>query len=182
MAGSNELELSRSDKTESIIKNCQIVLIAFISANIVGFAILLNVVTYRDSEIKRKAAFTTAGHLESYGLVFTGVCLFVNVFWLINRLKKKQSLSKNADSAAFNKEICILWVILSTFSITYFIRVIWSGFVVPHLSDEYYWILLEILLGLLYDLIPVTLVLFLHLRNFREKNEAQNELRKMTGG
>ena len=132
------------------------------------------------SEKHRKEIYPTFGTIESFLLLFTGACLFVNVFWLVSRLKKKQSLGSNVENANFNKEIRVLWVILSTFSVTYVIRGSWSEFVVPHLSDWYGWSLLQILLGILFDLIPITLILVLHLKNFRKKDVADNELRKVT--
>ena len=129
---------------------------------------------------QRSDIYPTYGTIESFVLLFTGACLFANVFWLVNRLKKKQSLGSNVENANFNREIRVLWIILSTFSVTYVIRGSWAEFVVPHLSERYGWSLLQILLGLLFDFIPITLILVLHLKNFGKKNVAANELRKVT--
>ena len=181
MSGSNELELSKSDNSECIIKYSKVIIITFITANIIGFAIYFNIADYHMTKSYRENIYPTCGTIESFVLLFTGVCLFINVFWLINRLKKKkQSLGLNVESANFNKEICILWIILSTFSVTYVIRGTWPEFIVPHLSDWYGFTLVQILFGILFDLIPITLILVLHLRNFREKNVAHNELRIIT--
>ena len=180
MSGSNELELSKNDNTECIIKYSKVIILTFITANIIGCTIFFYLANYRMTESHRKEINPIFGTIESFVLLITGVCLFINVFWLINRLKKKQSLGSNVESANFNKEICVLWIILSTFSVTYVIRGLWTEFGVPHLSDWYFWTLLEILLGILYDFIPVTLILVLHLRNFSEKNVAHNEIRKLT--
>ena len=39
---------------------------------------------------------------------------------------------------------------------------------------------MEVLLGILFDFIPIMLILVLHFRNFRDKDIASNELRKRT--
>ena len=124
MSGSNELELSKSDNTECIIKYSKVIIITFITANVIGFAIYFNVADDRMTKAHRKDMYSTCGTIESFGLLVTGICLFVNVFWLVNRLKKKQSLGSNVESANLNKEICILWIILSIFSVTYALRAI----------------------------------------------------------
>ena len=124
MSGSNELELSKSDNSECIIKYSKVIIITFITTNIIGFVIYFNVVDYHMTESYRQELYFTCGTIESCVLLFTGVCLFVNVFWLVNRLKKKQSLGSNVESANLNKEICILWIILSIFSVTYALRAI----------------------------------------------------------
>ena len=54
--------------------------------------------------------------------------LFLCVFFLINRLKKKkdQLTSSQVDKEFFNKEICTLLAILIIFSSTYMLRSLWD--------------------------------------------------------
>ena len=67
-----------------------------------------------------------------------GSILIIEVFWLINRLKKKREQVFTGDGRAnFNKEICVLWMILGTFSMSYLIRGVWDTFVWARLGKKY---------------------------------------------
>ena len=61
---------------------------------------------------------------------------------------------------------------------TYLIRGFWTKFIYPNLTDKYGYFLLNIFLRVLFDCIPITLILVLHFRNFHEKKLTFNELRK----
>ena len=69
-------------------------------------------------------------------------------------------------------------IILSIFSVTYLIRGFWTKFIYPKVSAKYGYTLVNIFLRVLYDCIPITLILILHYRNFQEKKLTFNELRK----
>ena len=112
---------------------------------------------------KRDDFDSTSGSIECYGLLFTGIILFVNVFWLVNRLKKKQEqVSTTIERASFNKEICVLWLILSIFSVSYLVRAIWDKFIFPEVTTKYSFTIWRVFLGVLFDCIPIMLILVLH--------------------
>ena len=101
---------------------------------------------------------------------FMGALLFVNVFWLVSRLKKKKDMTAtSAETAGFNKEMCILWIILSVFSVTYILRGTWDLEIKSNYNN-YEKQLWTVITGLLFDCVPVILILVLHYKNFRVKN------------
>ena len=105
---------------------------------------------------------------------FMGALLFVNVFWLVSRLKKKKSLTKvRVETASFNKEICTLWIILSVFSVTYILRGTWDLTIKASYNnfEKQLW---AVLTGLLFDFLPIILILVLHYKNFGEKRMPDN--------
>ena len=105
---------------------------------------------------------------------FMGALLFVNVFWLVSRLKKKKSLSKvRVETASFNKEICTLWIILSVFSVTYILRGTWDLTIKASYNnfEKQLW---AVLTGILFDFLPIILILVLHYKNFGEKRMSDN--------
>ena len=121
----------------------------------------------------------TSGSIECYGLLFTGIILFINGFWLVNRLKKKQvQVSTTIERANFNKEICSLWLILSLFSVSYLVGAFWDYFISPKVTTKYSYTIWKVSIGVLFDCIPVMLIMILHLRNFNEKLLTTKEIRK----
>ena len=105
----------------------------------------------------------------SISFYFMGALLFVNVFWLVSRLKKKKDISATStEIAGFNKEICVLWIILSVFSVTYILRGTWDLLIEGNYNnfEKQLW---AVITGLLFDFIPVTLILVLHYKNFSVK-------------
>ena len=109
----------------------------------------------------------------SMSFYFMGALLFVNVFWLVSRLKKKKNLSKvRAETTSFNKEICTLWIILSVFSVTYILRGTWDLTIQASYNnfEKQLW---AVLTGLLFDFLPIILILVLHYKNFSVKREQE---------
>ena len=77
----------------------------------------------------------------------------------------------------------MLWIILSVFSATYMIRGIWDS--ITHTSNANFGLLMwSVLNGVLYDFIPIMLIMYFHYRNFSKekvtktkeaaKNKAKN--------
>ena len=95
--------------------------------------------------------------------------LFANTFWLISRLKKKNENGADGKSI-FSREICTLWIILSVFSITYTLRGIWDN-VINTNYKSFKSQLIGNLLNIVWDFVPVTLILMLHMKNFVEKGQ-----------
>ena len=78
---------------------------------------------------------------------------------------------KSAERAYFDREICMLWIILSVFSGTYMIRGVWDY--IAHPGRENFGLLLwTILDGVLYDFVPVMLIMYFHYRNFSKERPA----------
>ena len=102
MSGSNELELSKTDKTECIIKYGKIIMITFITANIISFIIYSNVADHYLTKSKRKDIFTFCGNIESLVLLFIGIYLFVNVF---TTLSFAQEIEHPTDKVNFTANI-----------------------------------------------------------------------------
>lgn len=69
----------------------------------------------------------------------------------------------------FNREIRTLWIILVAFNITYLIRGLWDQLTSQYLR-QYTLMVFNIILGLTFDFIPVTLLLYFHYRNFKVKS------------
>lgn len=109
-------------------------------------------------------------------LYFLFVLLVISVVWLISRLKKKsnQVYKSDVNKSLFDKEIKILWVILSVFSFTYLIRAVWDT-MTSELYKSYALMVSAMSLTLLWDFAPVMLLLIFHYRNYREQALLQNE-------
>ena len=118
----------------------------------------------RNEEIKK------FGDSMMYIYICLSTLLFICVFNLVSLLKKKRNQVnwQSAERAYFNKEICMLWITLSVFSATYMIRGLWDY--ISHPSHENFGLLLwSILNGVLYDFIPVMLIMYFHYRNFSKE-------------
>ena len=111
-----------------------------------------------------------------------GALLLVSVFILINRLKKKKLLvSTKNEKENFSKEICTLWTILFTFTVTYFLRGLFNQIYEWQYKMGFLFSILEITFGILFDCVPIMLMLMFHFKNFRELN-ISGELRMAAGG
>ena len=102
--------------------------------------------------------------------------LFICVLYLVSLLKKKRNQIswQSNERAYFNKEICKLWIILSVFSATYMIRGIWDTLSLRK-NDSFGLLVWSVLNGLLYDFIPVMLIMYFHYRNFSKENNAKSK-------
>ena len=107
--------------------------------------------------------------VQGYLFYLMGALLLSCVFLLVSRMKKKASLvSTKIVKENFSKEICTLWTILFTFSITYIIRAVWDQISVRQHRQDFRYTLCDITLHILYDWIPIMLMLMFHFKNFRE--------------
>ena len=97
-----------------------------------------------------------------------GALLLFSVFLLVFILKKKIALvSTRIEKANFNKEICTLWTILFTFSITYIIRAFYNqinGFQ----FENFIYQIIDIAAGIFFDCVPIMIMLMFHYKNFGE--------------
>ena len=102
------------------------------------------------------------------------ILLFICVFNLVSLLKKKRNQVnwQSAERAYFNREICMLWIILSVFSSTYMIRGVKDYMAHPS-GNSFKHLLWTILDGVLYDFIPVELIMYFHYRNFSKERAAK---------
>ena len=100
---------------------------------------------------------------------FMGALLLFCVFWLVSRLKKKIALvSTEVEKANFSQEMCTLWTILFTFSITYIIRGFYDQ-MNEFQNPDYFYQIIDIALYVLFDYVPIMLILMFHFKNFSEK-------------
>ena len=111
-----------------------------------------------------------------------GVLLLFSVFLLVSRLKKKaQLVSTKIVKENFSKEICTLWTILFTFSITYLIRGLFNQIFEWRQSLDFNFVLYDITINILFDFAPIMLMLMFHFKNFSELN-ISGELRLVAMG
>ena len=69
-------------------------------------------------------------------------------------------------------------MILGTFSMSYLIRGFWDTVIWDKLGEKFIYALGDCVFGVLWDCVPIMLMLVLHYKNFRDKNLSVNELRK----
>ena len=111
-----------------------------------------------------------------------GALLLFSVFLLVSRLKKKASLvSTKIVKENFSKEICTLWTILFTFSITYLIRGFFNQIFEWRHTMDLRFSIYDITINILFDFIPIMLMLMFHFKNFSEL-KISGELRLVAMG
>ena len=116
-----------------------------------------------------------------YTCYLMGALLLSSVFFLVSRLKKKASVvSTKIVKENFSKEICTLWTILFTFSITYLIRGLFDQIFIWRVFS-FKFIIYDIPINILFDCIPIMLMLMFHFKNFREL-KISGELRLVAMG
>ena len=99
------------------------------------------------------------------------------VIRLIHYLKQVRDFlysSQMEQRDFFNHEIRKLWIMLVAFNITYILRGVWIQMTTEFLRNETLMIL-NIVLGLTFDFIPVTLLLYFHYRNFKVKSITEDD-------
>ncbi len=96
--------------------------------------------------------------------------LGISVLWLISRLKKKrdQAQGESDKQRMFDKEIKLLWVILGVFNITYLIRAVWDS-VTNEFYVDYGTMVGVMMLAILWDFVPVMILLVFHYRNYKDQ-------------
>ena len=104
-----------------------------------------------------------------YILYLMFVLLSVSVFSLIYQLKRTRDVifaTQGSQRDIFDGEIRTLRIILGVFSLTYVLRGLWS-----QLVDQAFWkywtLISNVILGILFDFVPVTLLLCFHHRNYK---------------
>ena len=129
-----------------------------------------------DKEERREWVITwTTG--VAFLFYIMGILLFANVFWLVSLLKKKKDqVNLSIEWANFKKEKCNLWIILSTFSFTYLVRGFWDEVIWSRLAKGYWISVLSIFLNIIFDCIPIMLMLILHYKSFRKKRLTSNAI------
>ena len=125
------------------------------------------IIDRRTTVERRSEKITKWGYGLMYAYFSLSILLFICVFWLVSLLKRKREQVdwQRAEKAHFNREICKLWIILSVFSSVYLIRGCWDAKFIPGF-DSFGQLLWDILQGILYDFIPVMLIMYFHYRNF----------------
>ena len=94
--------------------------------------------------------------------------LITTTVWLILRIRRKRDSMQLTSSSrqVFNKEICALQGILSVFSTSYLIRALWDTFYKPS-ETTFDSLSGAVVLGIVFDFIPIMLIITLHFKNFR---------------
>ena len=99
---------------------------------------------------------------------FTAIVLPVTYVYLISKINEFMGKNKN-DMFSFKEEQRSLKIIFGVFSVSYVIRSIWV-IIVSRLGDRFslstMW-LMEDILFIIYDVIPITLILVFHFINFK---------------
>ena len=115
--------------------------------------------------------------IEAYFLYLLFVLLLVCVIRLIHFLKQVRDFlysSQTNQKDFFNHEIRKLWIILVAFNVTYILRGLWMQLTTGYLRNETLMIF-NVVLGLIFDFVPVTLLLYFHYRNFKVKSTADSQ-------
>ena len=69
------------------------------------------------------------------------------------------------ERSYYNKEICQLWAILGVFQVTYLARSLWDILTDPK-HGYFSTMLVDIIVGILCDFIPLMILMAYHYRNF----------------
>ena len=108
---------------------------------------------------------------------FLSFVLFLCVYYLISKLLKKRDQvtgSSQVDKDIFNHEIHALLGTLILFSSTYILRGVWLLKSKPN-TREPLEILIGLLVGIVCDFVPVTILLAFHFKNFNSKQTDATE-------
>ena len=122
--------------------------------------------------VGRNETLNRWNQIVAYFLYLLFVLLLVCVIRLIQLLKQMRDFlfsSQMEQRDFFNREIRTLWIILVAFNITYLIRGLWDQLTSQYLRN-YTLMVFNIILGLIFDCFPVTLLLYFHYRNFKVKS------------
>ena len=159
------------DRKECIIKYGRVWFCIFVIVEVIAASILFEIQEHLwlDSTNEKNKV---GQDLKVFSFIFFGMSalLFANTFWLISRLKKKNQSGADGNSI-FSREICTLWIILSVFSGTYTLRGIWDNVIGTNYENRFKFQLIGNLLNILWDFVPVTLILMLHMKNFVENKQ-----------
>lgn len=161
----------QQSRTDIFIKWGRITLLITVSFELTAILIIL---IYKGATLDAVAKNEFRNDISDViGFLFgaVAVLLFTSVMWLISRLKKKRDIVARGkdEESTISKEICKLWIILSVFSVTYLMRSMWDIFANPEFAS-FKGMLVDLIIGILCDCIPVMILMIYHHRNFREKD------------
>ena len=157
----------KQKRTDKIIKYGRICLYVIIIGSTIFLTIYFALIDRFSTRAKRSDKIVKWGAGLMWAYFSLSLLLFICVFWLVSLLKRKREQVdwQRAEKSHFNKEICKLWIILSVFSSVYLVRGCYDAKFKPGF-DSFGQLLWDILQGILYDFIPVMLIMYFHYRNF----------------
>ena len=157
----------KQKRTDKIIKYGRICLYVIIIGSTIFLTIYFALIDRFSTRAKRSDKIVKWGAGLMWAYFSLSLLLFICVFWLVSLLKRKREQVdwQRAEKSHFNKEICKLWIILSVFSSVYLVRGCYDAKFKPGF-DSFAQLLWDILQGILYDFIPVMLIMYFHYRNF----------------
>ena len=147
----------------------------FLLGNVItAFAVLWSQTYYDNHEVIKFDWSTLIASL----LLTLFILLVLSVTCLVSRMKKRrdQLCQDQSRRDVFDREINILWGILALFSVTYLVRASWDFIFQEDLTGLWQEVT-DLSLGLLWDWLPIIVLLFQHYRafNIRVSSEASNE-------
>ena len=110
--------------------------------------------------------------MVAFGFLMAAIVLGASYLALSCKIKEYNRLCSHGQNV-FQKEQRNLLVVLGVFSVSYVLRTVfdlWVGTVLFH-RNFHAFVLVINLLSLIFDIIPVSLVLVSHLKNFRASDE-----------
>ena len=157
----------KQKRTDKIIKYGRICLYVIIIGSTIFLTIYFAIIDRFSTRAKRSDKIVKWGAGLMWAYFSLSILLFICVFWLVSLLRRKREQVdwQRAEKAHFNKEICKLWIILSVFSSVYLVRGCGDAKFIPGF-ESFTQLIWDILQGILYDFIPVMLIMYFHYRNF----------------
>ena len=92
--------------------------------------------------------------------------LTASISFLVYLIHKQSKLEEQKHE--FKQETCRLFLILFTFDLTYLARLVFDKLIIKYFQTENLALtLVRIWIGLVFDILPVALILYIHSQNFR---------------
>jgi len=161
----------RVKSPERCIKVFRIGCTIFTGVSCVILASAMLVVGHFDDK-SRRANFEKKG-LQIYGVVLQAVAsvlLTTSIVVLESYMKKQKELT--GDTSVFRQERRTFFLVLWLFDISYLLRAIYSQVFFFDQIENFTALVLDLFIGILFDLIPLSMILYIHRRNFKTiKNE-----------
>ena len=103
----------------------------------------------------------------AWSYLFVFFVLFVSFLALYNRMNKLSAMSDIMNDV-FKREKQTILLIMAVFCFSYLIRALYDLWIGLHIKKEYVRLTLLNVLFVIWDIIPLTLILCLHYQNFKD--------------
>ena len=116
------------------------------------------------------------------GQLIVDFCLLTSSIMILFYLLGKQQETLENNSSLFRRERAIIALILIIFDLSFILRAIFDSFLVTKAVDKFFLSVINIFSALIFDILPICLILFFHTQNFQtikisvsiQENDDQN--------